>query len=160
DAVARAAQRQTGSESRYVVGGGRDQHDVELEGRRRRRVMEVSILVEDRARDRVRPADEVLPLPLQIRIASSVDAGLPVAETQRGVLACLVREVGVVGLDPDHPEIRVGAVEVSDGGVVVPTAQLLYALVVGSDRRQRRRGGNLRERLGPDGRPRLTGWKG
>ena len=89
--------------------------------------------------------------------AGTVDLQLPVSETQGGVLSGLVGEVFRVGLDADHPQVGVGAVEVGDRGVVVAAAQLFDPLlVVTGESGQGRRGGYLGKRSRPDRRPGLS----
>ena len=103
DPVARAFQRQSRCESGHIVVGGRNQHDVELQFVARCVIGEITMLVEHRARNRVRPPDHLEPFVIEAKVGRVVDARLPVAQAERGVLARQVGGVPMVGADLEPP---------------------------------------------------------
>ena len=83
------------------------------------------MLVEDAVGDRVGAPDQLVPPVVEPGVLGVVDAVLPVAEAEGGVLPGEVVDVAVVGLHAEHPQVGVGRLEVGDGGVVVLLAELL-----------------------------------
>jgi hypothetical protein len=102
-----------------VFGRRRDEDDVQLEFARLRVVDEVTVLVEDPAGDRIRAPNELVPPRVEVGVGGVIDALLPVAETERCVLASAVDQPAVVGSHPQDPQVVVNAVERGDRRVVV-----------------------------------------
>ena len=76
-------------------------------------------------RDGVGAAHQLVPPLLEAGVLGIVDAVLPEAQAEGGVLAGQVVDVAVVGLHAQHPQVGVRRLEVGDGGVVVLLAELL-----------------------------------
>src|SRR5688572_11815157 len=96
---------------------------------------------------------------MQPGIAGAVGPRLPIAQSERGVLAREMVRVAMVGLDSEQPEIGMRSLEHGDRGVVVRATQLVELGAVGLSPcpRASLRGRQVREVLRPNLVPRPPG---